>query len=1016
MSGYDNAFALAKLYQQHGMPLTADIFVKAFRLNLDEAERVITEVNGALKSAPTPAPNEVFFGSPAARAVPIHDTPAPAASVTNTKADHYRETVPAELKQERRWLVYRLVWNAERGKNDKKPFNPLTGQVANDSRLGISFEEALAHVQGYDGLGFYVEPPYLCIDIDGCRNPETGEIEFKALNLIRGLDTYTEASPSGSGVHIWAKGVKPGPVCRKGKIEIYDTGRFMTFTGIHVSESSKTVCERDITSAYRHMVAGEFETKTNQPSPGAPAANGESGATGVEIVRTGYNAGIITDKLTEKIELLTHGHITPGSEPFVVSNSSGSITYKSQSEADLALCTELAIKGLNADQIDKQFRESVLYRPKWEREDYRVNRTIAKAIASAERIKAEYEKRARKDAAADSLDTYQLDETESAIESGSTETQPEQTPKKEPKIVLAFETSDDVAVALRLGFNAVSATEHAETLRDKYDHVALFGNSAVATRLRDELNRFGNSAGFGIFPDDPANTYKGASGRLRCRPCKSLAEAPRHYSDAQLKEYLTQMLNRGFVREFELKAPKAMAIAPPQYPVPETRRTAEVIDAVLEKVDPATGKNYTVKRLVPPVAPQFCPNMFYGRAGDVALKIAEGTEAHAVSVCLSLLVALGNMMGKTDHRVDSPKRPHFRVKQSNEFSVHYTNEFLANVGSSSRGRKGTTESELLPLFRLIDSDWLRTRTCSGFASNQSIIYEVRDATSKKVYNRKTKEWETQVMPGVDDKRLLIQESELANLFLMARRDPRVSVTLRNGFDSKKLANRVMGKDEEGYNQSLYCAEPHLSILGSITPEELIETIPPGSVANGFGNRFLFCYIYRSQRVPSGGPTLDWVEDAKYFIKVVEFARTAGYVGLSQAAEKVWDRMYDRLEDNPLTGTAGELTRRAAAHVRRLALILTLIDMEKETESKHLLAAEAVWRYCQESVRFLFTGAMTREQAQILEYITSNPGTTRGQIRDRVFHRNKRASDVHALLADLLDTGRVRGEGEKLFKI
>lgn len=904
---------------------------------------------------------------------------------------------------------------ADKGKHDKKPFNPVTGQLANDSRLGVSFEDALAHVNDYDGLGFYVEPPYLCIDIDDCRDPKTGKIESKALNLIYDLDTYTEVSPSGTGIHIWAKAVKPGPVCRKGKIEIYDTGRFMTLTGTHIPEFMRSVCDRDITVAYKRMLAGEFELKANQPNERTGSGEASAG-NGVQIVRT-QSSPFLYDNLAEKIELLMHGRIIPGSKPFVVSNDNGNISYPSQSEADLGLCTLLAIKGLDADQIDKQFRESVLYRPKWEREDYRVNHTIAKAIASAERIRPEEEKRALEPAAAESLEHDQSDESriESTVEPESAEAQPEQTqPKKEPKIVVAFETPADVALASRLGFNAVPVTEDAEILREKYDHIALFGESAVATRLRNELDRFGNSAGFGIFPDDPNNTYKGVSGTLRCRPCKSLADASKHYTDAQLKEYLTQMLTRDFVREFNLKAPKPTGIAPRQYPLPEARSSRERIAEVLEKEDPATGKKYTVKRLVPPVAPQFDRSMFYGHAGDVALKIADGTEAHPVSVYLSLLVALGNMMGRTDQKLGS-KRPHFRVKESNEFSVHYTNEFLANAGSSSQGRKGTTEAELLPLFQMIDGDWLHRRTCSGFATNQAIIYEIRDATSKKVYNRKTSEWETHVMPGVDDKRLLIQESELANLFLMARRDPRVSVTLRNGFDGKKLSNRVMGKDDEGYNQSLYCAEPHLSILGSITPKELIETIPPGSVANGFGNRFLFCYIYRTQRVPSGGPTLNWFEDAKYFIEVLGFARTAGYVGLNQGAEKVWDRMYDRLEDNPLTGTAGELTRRAAAHVRRLALMLTLIDMEKETQARHLLAAEAVWRYCQESVRFLFTGAMTRDQAQIMEYLARNPGTTRGQIRRQVFRDNKRATEVHVLVADLIDTGRLRTEGDKLFK-
>jgi putative DNA primase/helicase len=309
------------------------------------------------------------------------NNPSPRASIATSNAEHYREKVPEELKREPRWLVYKLVWRPERGKFDKKPFNPLTGQVANNSKLGGSFEEALAHLDEYDGLGFYVEPPYLCIDIDGCRDSKTAQIELKARNLICDLDTYTEVSPSGTGVHIWAKGVKPGPVCRKGKIEIYDTGRFMTVTGDHVPDCFKAVCDRDITAAYMRMLAGDFEPKNSQLTEQPRSAAAGAGSS-VPVLRTDSSPFLI-DNLADKIELLMEGSIIPGSRPFVVSSESGSLSYTSQSEADLALCSLLAIKSLDAGQIDEQFRKSVLYRPKWERNDYRAD-TIQKAIKSAE--------------------------------------------------------------------------------------------------------------------------------------------------------------------------------------------------------------------------------------------------------------------------------------------------------------------------------------------------------------------------------------------------------------------------------------------------------------------------------------------------------------------------------------------------------------------------------------------------------------------------------------------------------
>jgi len=54
------------------------------------------------------------------------------------------------------------------------------------------------------------------IDLDKCRNPETGELEPEAQEIVRRMDSYTEVSPSGTGVHIYVIGTKPEGRCRRG--------------------------------------------------------------------------------------------------------------------------------------------------------------------------------------------------------------------------------------------------------------------------------------------------------------------------------------------------------------------------------------------------------------------------------------------------------------------------------------------------------------------------------------------------------------------------------------------------------------------------------------------------------------------------------------------------------------------------------------------------------------------------------------------------------------------------------
>lgn len=99
-----------------------------------------------------------------------------------------------------------------------------------------AFEEALISYErdGHDGIGFVFSDadPYVGIDLDGCRNPETGGVEPWAQKIVdRVREGYIEASPSGTGIHIIVEGAMRNGGMRKGPIEMYSRGRFFTMTG-----------------------------------------------------------------------------------------------------------------------------------------------------------------------------------------------------------------------------------------------------------------------------------------------------------------------------------------------------------------------------------------------------------------------------------------------------------------------------------------------------------------------------------------------------------------------------------------------------------------------------------------------------------------------------------------------------------------------------------------------------------------------------------------------------------------
>jgi len=154
--------------------------------------------------------------------------PLNGSSVLPVRADK----VPIELKRTPQWVAWKLE-----NRNDrlaKVPYSPRTGRLASttDPLTWGTFDDALEVLGRYEGLGFVFSSadPYSGIDLDGCVEPETGEISQWALEVVRSVDSYTELSPSGTGLHIFVRGRLPSSVKRP-EIEMYSHSRFFTVTG-----------------------------------------------------------------------------------------------------------------------------------------------------------------------------------------------------------------------------------------------------------------------------------------------------------------------------------------------------------------------------------------------------------------------------------------------------------------------------------------------------------------------------------------------------------------------------------------------------------------------------------------------------------------------------------------------------------------------------------------------------------------------------------------------------------------
>ena len=277
--------------------------------------------------------------------------------------------IPEELKSLPQWVGF-LAATAKNGKTTKKPVNPhtLNGASSTDPSTWGTFAEAVQCVGqpcrvGSDsgtvtGIGFVFRPPYCGIDIDHCIDRDSGAVHPQALAIVALMDSYTEISPSGTGLHILYKGAVHDDWKRKktsalGKgidLEMYQQGRYFTVTG-NVFDGHDTVSERE-------EQAADVQQKYMQTAKKQPSAAKQTTAASRSL----------SDALSDS-ELLDKAMNAANGMAFARLYSGDTSAYDGdESRADMALCSMLAFWcQRDTDRMDRLFRQSGLMRDKWDR-------------------------------------------------------------------------------------------------------------------------------------------------------------------------------------------------------------------------------------------------------------------------------------------------------------------------------------------------------------------------------------------------------------------------------------------------------------------------------------------------------------------------------------------------------------------------------------------------------------------------------------------------------------------------
>lgn len=313
------------------------------------------------------------------------------------------QNIPEELKKLDRWVCWR--WEDRDGKPSKVPINPISGERAmsdNPSTWGTYWDAIEMTRKGaVQGIGFVFNGDGVVgVDIDHCKNPETGELTEQARDIISTLDSYTEFSQSGEGIHIICYGRLPDKGRRKACVEMYSTGRYFIMTGKVLDDAHMEIEERAeelaiVHEKYINVQKSSKKDKKNTENP--------------EIVHK--NSDIVhldDDALIEKAMAASNG-----SKFRALFNGDTSMHGKDDSAADIAFCNLLAYwTGRDAAQMDRIFRRSGLMREKWDERrpgGTYGSITIGKAVDDCRTVYTPREKKAERSQPATPQDPPEID-------------------------------------------------------------------------------------------------------------------------------------------------------------------------------------------------------------------------------------------------------------------------------------------------------------------------------------------------------------------------------------------------------------------------------------------------------------------------------------------------------------------------------------------------------------------------------------------------------------------------------
>jgi hypothetical protein len=392
-------------------------------------------------------------------------------------------------------------------------------------------------------------------------------------------------------------------------------------------------------------------------------------------------------------------------------------------------------------------------------------------------------------------------------------------------------------------------------------------------------------------------------------------------------------------------------------------------------------------------APRPDPACLYGLVGEIARTASETTEANPYAVALNLLIYISVGVGRG---------PYMPVGNT----WHHCNLFGIQGGRSGRGRKGDAASivhRIDKALRAADEAVAPQVHRGGLSSREGLALLIHDA-----YTEGKNE-----VPAIEDKRLAVFESEFVNVLHQGRRDGNtLSAALRDAFDGVSIRPATK-------TSRVWATDPHIGIMGAITPTELRGCMASRELTNGFANRFIMIWAERLRMLPFPQTTPQQDVDA-FAARIASVFRFAGAdrwvdkdtmrIGLSAEASKAYGRLYRRELNSEAGGPSiAPLLERRAPVLLRLAMIFALTDQLDTVDTRHIEAAFAWIRYWQDSVLYIFSDANDEAEAQevselagkITDFLATRDQATRKELTRDCFQGHTTKERIDAALDELL---------------